>query len=80
MKMLVRDWVAAGSASGSALLCADYEKPLRSLPPLERRRRRRTARQTRRSAALARTNVPAGLVAELVRMALTRAAGLTKSA
>ena len=67
-------------APGSALLCADYEKPLRRLPALSGAGAAALLAKLDEAASLSRTNVSPGLVADLVRMALTRAAGLTKSA
>ena len=80
IKMLARDWVAIGSAPNSALLCADYEKELRRLPLLSGAAAVEMLAKLDEAASLARTNVLPGLIADLVRMTLTRAAGLTKTA
>ena len=78
--MLARDWVAASAAPRSALLCSDYEKQLRGLPALSAANSVELLAKLDEAASLARTNVSPGLVADLVRMALTRAGAFTKSA
>jgi DNA polymerase-3 subunit delta' len=80
VRMLARDWIAISSQAKCALLCADYEKQLRSLPPLAGGGAAGLLAKLDEAAGLARTNVPAGLTADFVRMALARAADLTKSA
>ena len=80
IKMLARDWVAAGTGSDCAFLCADYDKPLRELLPLRDAAAAELLTKLDEAAMTARTNVPPGLVADLVRMALTRAGNLTKIA
>ena len=57
VKMLTRDWVAASSVPGSGLLCADYEKPLRRLPALNRASAVEVLSKLDDAASLARTNV-----------------------
>lgn len=80
VKMLARDWIAAAAAPGSALLGPDYEKPLRQLPALRGAGAAALLAKLDEAAALARTNVAPGLVADVVRMALTHAGAVTKSA
>ena len=79
LKMLARDWIAAGTA-GAAPLAVDYAASLRKLPPLGGPDAAELLGKLDDAARLARTNVSPGLVADLARMALTRAgAQLTKS-
>lgn len=80
VKMLARDWVAASAAPRSALLCNDYAKQLRALPALNAANSVEVLAKLDEAASLARTNVSPGLVADMVRMALTRAGAFTKSA
>lgn len=78
LKMLVRDWIAAASA-GASPLSVDYEGSLRKLPRLAAAEAAELLAKLDDAARLARTNVSPWLVADLVRMALTKAA-FTKSA
>jgi hypothetical protein len=80
VKTLARDWIVAGSGSETAIVYADYAKPLRRLRPLLPARAVELLGKLDDAARLARTNVSASLVGEIVRMALTRAGSITKSA
>lgn len=73
LKMLVRDWVVAGSANAVRLLSADFETELRRLPRLTDAEAAELLARLDRAQRLARTNVGPALVADLVRMALARA-------
>ncbi len=80
IKTLARDWIVAGSigAPDTALAALDYAERLRELPPLEPRRAVELLAKIDDAQRLARTNVSAAMVSEIVRMALTQAA-LTRS-
>ncbi len=81
VKTLARDWIVVGSGGeAAAIACTDYAQPLRRLPPLPPARAAELLGKLDDAARLARTNVSAALVGEIVRMALTRARSLTKTA
>jgi DNA polymerase-3 subunit delta' len=81
VKALARDWVVAGSAGEAVpLVCVDYAHQVRRLPPLPPARAVELLAKLGDAARLARTNVSAAMVGEIVRMALTVAGRLTKSA
>ncbi len=72
LKSLVRDWTALALAGDRApLVCVDYAEDLRALPRADRAEARATIVKIDDAQRLARTNVSPGMVAELVRMALT---------
>jgi hypothetical protein len=81
IKTLARDWIVAGSGgSAAALVSVDYGRRLRGLPSLTAVRAVELLAKLDDAARLARTNVSAAMVGEIVRMALTRAGNLTRSA
>ena len=74
VKTLVRDWIVAGVASradGAALISLDQAERLRKLKPLDPRAAVALLGKLDEAQRLARTNVSAGMVGDLVRMALT---------
>jgi DNA polymerase III delta prime subunit len=72
VKTLVRDWIVAGHAPGeAALLSIDYADRLRGLPPLGTAEAVKLLTKLDVAARMARTNVSAMMVSEIVRMALT---------
>ncbi|MGH7738411.1 MAG: hypothetical protein ACREMP_11180 [Candidatus Tyrphobacter sp.] len=73
VKGLVRDWAATQHAASPPLF-ADYEKELRTLPPLTPRAFEAIATGIASAQHLGQTNVSASWAAETVRMALTEAA------
>ncbi|MGA8535223.1 MAG: AAA family ATPase [Candidatus Tumulicola sp.] len=81
VKALARDWIVAGTGSAdAALVSVDYVPRLRRLRPLPPARAVELLAKLDDAARLARTNVAAGMVGEIVRMALTTAAGATRNA
>jgi DNA polymerase-3 subunit delta' len=81
IKTLARDWIVAGSGGSDATLVSlDYLRQVRRLPPLAAPRAVELLAKLDAAARLGRTNVSAAMVGEIVRMALTRAGSLTKSA
>ena len=82
VKTLVRDWIVARAAAKTPPLAPDYSERIRKLPALAPNRAVELLGRLEEAASLARTNVPAAMVAEFVRMALTAAPGsdLTKTA
>ncbi len=81
VKTLARDWIVAGSGrEAAAIVCTDYAQPLRRLSSLPPARAVELLGKLDDAARLARTNVSAALVGEMVRMALTRAGSLTRTA
>ena len=82
VKALARDWVVAGPpATAVPLVCVDYANQVRRLAPAAACARRGAARKARAMprGSHART-CRAAMVGEIVRMALTVAGRLTKSA
>ncbi|HTU82291.1 MAG TPA: hypothetical protein VMF61_09185 [Candidatus Acidoferrales bacterium] len=74
VKTLVRDWVVSSSAGDAVPPSAlDYADRLRGLPPLDDRRAVELMTKLDDAQRLARTNVSSAMVAEIVRMALSRA-------
>jgi len=71
IKTLVRDWIVAGGNDAAKLLSLDQAERLRKLKPIEPRAAVVLLARLDDAARLARTNVSAALVGELVRMALT---------
>lgn len=71
IKMLVRDWVVASGGDGVALVSLDHAQRLRGLRTLGRKEAVVLLGRLDEAQRLAQTNVPASLVGELVRMALT---------
>ena len=71
IKMLVRDWIVAGGHDGIALLAIDHAERIRRLKPIESRSAVALLAKLDDAQRLARTNVSAALVGELVRMAIT---------
>jgi DNA polymerase-3 subunit delta' len=81
IKTFVRDWIAASVAGEAAtLVSVDHASRLRRLPPIAPQRATEVLAKLDDAARLANTNVSPTMVAELVRMALTRAGSATKSA
>jgi DNA polymerase III subunit delta' len=72
IKMLVRDWIVASGHDGVALVSLDQAERIRQLKPLDRRHAVALLGKLDEAQRLARTNVSPVLVAELVRMALTK--------
>lgn len=84
IKTLVRDWIVAGGSGleGVPPLAADYAARLQRLPPLGPKSAVELLAKLDDAARLAGTNVPAAMVGEFVRMALSTAArgnGVTKN-
>lgn len=71
IKLLVRDWIVAGS-DGIALLSVDHADRLRRLAPIDGPAASALLTKLNEAQRLARTNVRPELVSEFVRMALTR--------
>ena len=71
IKTLVRDWIVASGGDGVALLSLDQAERLRKLKPIDPSAAVALLAKLDDAQRLARTNVSAGLVGELVRMALT---------
>ena len=71
VKTLVRDWIVAKGNGGVALVSVDYAQRLRRLERLEPAAAVGLLAKIDDAQRLARTNVSASFVAELVRMALT---------
>jgi DNA polymerase III delta prime subunit len=72
VKTLVRDWIVAGHTRGEAALHSiDYADRLRGLPPLGSAEAVKLLAKLDVAARMARTNVSATMVSEIVRMALT---------
>jgi DNA polymerase-3 subunit delta' len=71
IKMLVRDWIVASGNDGVALLSLDHAERLRKLKPLRGREAVALLAKLDEAQRLARTNVSAAMIGELVRMALT---------
>ena len=72
IKSLVRDWTALALAGNAAtLLSVDFASDLRALPAASRAQAAAMLAKVDDAQRLARTNVSPGMVAELVRMALT---------
>ncbi|MEO6834923.1 MAG: AAA family ATPase [Candidatus Tumulicola sp.] len=76
IKTLVRDWIVCGSAGDGSIqpISIDYAERLRRLPPLPARKAVELLAKLNDAARLARTNVNAAMVGEIVRMALTKSA------
>lgn len=70
IKMLVRDWIVA-SSGGSRFVASDQSERLRTLKPIDAKAAVALLGKLDEAQRLARTNTNAGLVGELVRMALT---------
>lgn len=70
VKTLVRDWIASGYA-GAELISLDQAERLRKLKPIDARAAVALLGKLDEAQRLARTNVSAGMVGDLVRMALT---------
>lgn len=70
VKTLVRDWIASGYA-GAELISLDQAERLRKLKPIDVRAAVALLGKLDEAQRLARTNVSAGMVGDLVRMALT---------
>ncbi len=70
IKMLVRDWIVA-SSGGSRFVASDQSERLRKLKPIDAKAAVALLGKLDEAQRLARTNTNAGLVGELVRMALT---------
>jgi DNA polymerase III subunit delta' len=70
VKTLVRDWIVGGH-DGVALLSLDHAERIRRLKPLDSRSAVALLVKLDEAQRLARTNVSAALVADMVRMALT---------
>jgi DNA polymerase-3 subunit delta' len=70
IKTLVRDWIVASGHDGVALVSLDYAERLHRLRPLEGREAIALLGKLDEAQRLARTNVSAALVGELVRMSL----------
>lgn len=72
VKSLVRDWVAVGAAGPAApVMAVDFAERIRELPALEPARAIGMIAKLDDAQRLARTNVNPGMVAEIVRMALS---------
>lgn len=71
VKMLVRDWIVASGHDGVALLSVDQAERIRRLKPIDHRAAAALLVKIDDAQRLARTNVSAALVADMVRMALT---------
>ncbi|MBV8372919.1 MAG: hypothetical protein JOY69_06635, partial [Candidatus Eremiobacteraeota bacterium] len=81
VKTLSRDWIAAETgAKRVPLISSDYAAQLQRLPQIVPARAVELLAKLDDAARLARTNVSAAMVAEIVRMALTKAGAATKSA
>jgi DNA polymerase III delta prime subunit len=72
IKTLVRDWAVLSQETGKALLMRDYAEDLSKLPPLDDRATVSILAKIGDAQRLARTNVSAGMVSEIVRMAITK--------
>ena len=81
IKMLVRDWIVGGPAGGGSTtpIAIDFAERLRELPSPSAGAAAHLLAKLDDAARLARTNVSAAMVGELVRMELSRP-GLTRSA
>lgn len=72
LKSLVRDWVAIGAAgNGVPVVAVDYAQNVRELPSLEPARAIGLLVKIDEAQRLARTNVSAAMVGEIVRMSLS---------
>ena len=71
VKTLVRDWIVASGNDGAALISLDQAERLRKLKPIDARAAVALLGKLDEAQRLARTNVSAGMVGDLVRMALT---------
>lgn len=71
VKTLVRDWIVAGGHDGIALVALDQAERIRRLKPIDSRAAVALLAKLDEAQRLARTNVSAAAVGELVRMALT---------
>jgi DNA polymerase-3 subunit delta' len=71
IKTLVRDWIVASGDDGIALVSLDHADRIARLKPLRGRDAALLLTKLDEAQRLARTNVSAALVGELVRMALT---------
>jgi DNA polymerase III delta prime subunit len=72
IKALVRDWIVSGTRGDTPLISLDYAEKSRELEPLAGTRAVALLSKIDDAQRLARTNVSPGMVAEIVRMALTR--------
>jgi DNA polymerase-3 subunit delta' len=79
LKTLVRDWVVAAVVPNASLISIDYAERLRALPQPAPRAATELLAKIDDAQRLARTNVSAAMVGEIVRMAIART-GATKSA
>jgi DNA polymerase III delta prime subunit len=71
VKTLVRDWAVLSAKTGKGLLMRDYADGLSKLPPLDDRATVSILAKIGDAQRLARTNVSAAMVGEIVRMAIT---------
>jgi hypothetical protein len=71
VKTLVRDWIVASGHDGVALVSIDHADRIRRLKPLRGPQAVALLAKLDEAQRLARTNVSAALIGELVRMAIT---------